>query len=144
MITARQRPLGLIHHDGQPHISPHSNHPLVHRLVFVDYLRGLAALSVAWFHLTNSYNPASLARLSGSYGWLGVEVFFVISGFIIPWSMKPFRITSISSYWQFLARRAIRVEFPYFVSIGLVIGLWYLTSFAPSFRGTAPVWSFQQ
>jgi peptidoglycan/LPS O-acetylase OafA/YrhL len=126
-------------------ILPHaSSDPAVYRLVFVDYLRGLAALSVAWFHVTNGYASASPTRLSGSYGWLGVEVFFVISGFIIPWSMKSFRITSIGSYCRFISRRALRVELPYLVSIGLVIALWFLSSSIPSFRGTAPEWSLEQ
>lgn len=115
-----------------------------HRLVFVDYLRGLAALSVSWFHLTNTYAQGSAVRLSGSYGWLGVEVFFVISGFIIPLSMSAFSTTSMGSYGRFIAKRALRVELPYLVSIGLVIALWYLSSLEPLFRGGEPHWSLEQ
>jgi peptidoglycan/LPS O-acetylase OafA/YrhL len=44
-------------------------------------------LSFAWFHLTNGggLDPAGgWFRTSGKYGWLGVEVFFVVPRFIIP------------------------------------------------------------
>lgn len=56
------------------------------RLGTVDALRCVAGTLVLWFHLThNSRN--SLIRESGSIGWVGVEVFFVVSGFIIPYAM---------------------------------------------------------
>ncbi|MFZ3046680.1 MAG: hypothetical protein WA151_12270, partial [Desulfatirhabdiaceae bacterium] len=58
------------------------------RLTHVDALRGLAALAVCLFHLTR-YKPGFLPEYSilksiCQYGYLGVEIFFVISGFIIP------------------------------------------------------------
>ena len=56
------------------------------RIDTVDSLRGVAVLAVVWFHLTNGNPmlPSSWLRTSGRLGWLGVEVFFVISGFVIP------------------------------------------------------------
>lgn len=117
---------------------------VVGRVVLVDYLRGMAALAVAWFHLTNTYPAASATRRTGTYGWLGVEVFFVISGFIIPWSMSLGHAGGLGAYGRFLARRAIRVEVPYLASIVLVIGLWSLASMVPSFRGEDPTWTLEQ
>lgn len=114
------------------------------RLTLIDYLRGLAALSVCWFHLTNQYAADSPVRISGSYGWLGVEIFFVISGFIIPWSMNGFGIFTLRSYGRFIARRALRVELPYVASIILVVVLWHLAALRPGFAGTAPSWTFEQ
>jgi len=105
------------------------------RLPLVDYLRGLASLAVAWFHLTNTYPQASLVRQSGSYLWAGVEVFFVISGFIIPWSMGA---ATSAGFSQFLSRRLLRIELPYVVSIIAVIVLDYASSLAPAFRGPQP------
>src|SRR5260370_41397871 len=59
------------------------------RVEIVDPLRGLAALAVAWFHFTNGsgFVKTEWLQASGEYGWLGVDVFFVISGFVIPHSM---------------------------------------------------------
>src|SRR3954470_23823868 len=60
------------------------------RIPVLDPLRGIAALAVTWFHFTNGrpgYLPSGLLKSSGSFGWLGVEVFFVISGFVIPYAL---------------------------------------------------------
>ena len=56
------------------------------RLQAVEYTRGVAAFMVMWFHFTYLL-PEGVLRASGLYGYLGVEAFFVISGFIIPYSM---------------------------------------------------------
>lgn len=56
------------------------------KIAIVEVIRGLAALAVAWFHLTGTY-PSGWVRASGSYGWLGVDAFFVISGFVVPYSI---------------------------------------------------------
>ena len=116
-----------------------SRQPLMRgRLETIDALRGLAALSVAWFHMTNTYE-GGLARLSGRYGWLGVEVFFVISGFVIPYSIAT---TYERFSWRdgpgFLLRRMVRLEPPYLVSIALVIVLWEISARAPGFQGGPP------
>ncbi|MHB2169152.1 acyltransferase family protein [Alsobacter sp. R-9] len=106
------------------------------RIEIVDYLRGAAALSVAWFHMTNTYPPGPV-QMSGAYGFLGVEIFFVISGFIVPTSIR----TGYGSYQlrdapSFLGRRLCRLEPPYFVSIGLVVLLGFASAAAPGFAGT--------
>lgn len=114
------------------------------RLPVIEYLRGFAALSVAWFHITNGAEENWL-RLSGSYGWLGVEIFFVISGFVIPLSIaNSFRQYSIRDFPRFMARRLLRLEPPYLVSIVLVIGLWELSALTPEFQGQLPSWSIGQ
>lgn len=57
------------------------------RLVQVDALRGLAALSVVLFHYTTRFyelfEPATRARLQFAHGHYGVNLFFIISGFVI-------------------------------------------------------------
>lgn len=105
------------------------------RIEIVDVLRGLAAVSVTWFHLTNTYEWNWL-RASGSHGWLGVEVFFVISGFVIPYSIaRSARIASAADFGRFMLRRMVRLEPPYIASIALVIALSWASSLAPGFRG---------
>ena len=91
------------------------------RILVVEYLRGLAALGVTWFHLTNTYD-LNWVRQSGSLGWLGVEVFFVISGFIVPYSIAlAYPAYSLRDYPNFCARRILRLEPPFVASIILVI-----------------------
>ena len=51
----------------------------------IDLLRFFAATLVAFFHLT--WLEASTARLDW-FGWIGVEIFFVISGFVIAQSAQ--------------------------------------------------------
>lgn len=112
------------------------------RLYSIDILRGLAALAVAWFHLTNSY-PAGPVRWSGSNGWLGVEAFFVISGFVIPYSLHAADYR-IAQFARFMTRRFIRLEPPYIASILLVIALWSVSAAMPGFRGGPPQYSLAQ
>jgi len=52
----------------------------------IQYLRGIAALMVAIFHLAPQIERMHLPRPPA--GWLmsGVDIFFVISGFIMWWT----------------------------------------------------------
>ena len=71
---------------------------------------------------------------SGKYGWLGVQVFFVISGFVIPYAMHRANYT-ISSYGRFLLKRITRLDPPYLLSIGLIIAYQYALTTRPSYQG---------
>ncbi len=55
------------------------------RIAVIEAIRGLAAISVALFHF--SVQLEGPVRAIFGYGWLGVDVFFVISGFVIPFSL---------------------------------------------------------
>lgn len=114
------------------------------RIDSVEILRGLAALAVAWFHLTNQYD-GSWIKLSGTYGWLGVQVFFVISGFVIPLSIhRGFERFSLSDFPVYMGRRLARLEPPYVVSIAIVIVLWEAVSWAAGYPLGRPDWTYQQ
>lgn len=104
----------------------------------IEGLRGLAALAVTWFHLTNSYSW-DLVRWSGTYGWLGVDCFFVISGFVIPYSLYG-RGYTLRQFPRFLLKRLVRLEPPYLASVALVLVLLFLGSHAPGFKGADPVY----
>jgi len=95
------------------------------RIEVIDALRGLAALSVAWFHISHALGlttPGSLLYLSGSKGWAGVEVFFVISGFVIPFTLMRNKYR-VRNFGRFMLKRFIRLDPPYFVSIVAVLCL---------------------
>src|SRR5258707_3445092 len=108
------------------------------RIETIDLLPGVAALAVCWFHLTNANTIAGVGLLqaSGKYGWLGVEVFFVISGFIIPYALHRggYRLNRFPT---FLLKRIIRLDPPYIVSILLVLLTGYLITLAPHYQGEA-------
>src|SRR5689334_19031444 len=60
----------------------------MHKLQSIQVLRGVAACAVVIHHFCDNDNPASAARL----GAAGVDLFFVISGFImatIAWDREP-------------------------------------------------------
>lgn len=117
------------------------------RVPVIQHLRGVAALAVCFFHFTNG-RPGFLhtddpLRGLGSFGWLGVEAFFVISGFVIPYSLHQ-RSYRLRGSGAFLVRRLKRLEPPYFACIALVVGLQLLSASWPGFRGEAWPWGISQ
>jgi len=98
------------------------------RLTSLDFLRGIASFGVCWFHLCYFTYPTAddnfyhLLRLTGKYGWLGVQVFFVISGFVIPYSLynSGYRLKHFPT---FMLKRVVRLDPPYVVTILLTIFL---------------------
>src|ERR1035438_4700620 len=106
------------------------------RLGTIDCLRSVAALSVAWFHFTVASGILHSGGLyySGLYGWVGVEMFFVISGFIIPYSLYGAGYRN-RDFGLFLIKRIARLDPPYFADILLCIALSYAVTLAPGFRG---------
>jgi len=108
--------------------------------VIVEGLRGLAALAVAWFHFTNAnatFPTFGWLRASGTYGWLGVESFFVISGYIVPYAMLSAGYRR-AAWPTFLAKRLLRLEPVYLVSILLTLALWWVSSRSPGFTRPPP------
>ncbi|MFP5042398.1 acyltransferase family protein [Parasediminibacterium sp. JCM 36343] len=83
----------------------------------LNIIRAIASLAVAIFHLGGKAMPGF------RYGWLGVEMFFVLTGFVICWSL-PIRY-SIKDFPVFFAKRLARVEPPYIVSIAIILALAY-------------------
>jgi len=97
------------------------------RYLFIDALRGIAALMVVLFHaqagrhmLAVSPLLPSTARWVFDHGNTGVCMFFVISGFVIANTLIPREVTPKTA-GLFLLRRSVRLDPPYWVSIVLVV-----------------------
>jgi len=108
------------------------------RLSTLDALRGVASLGVCWFHFTHGnvlFLTDGWIKASGTYGWTGVECFFVISGFIIPYAMQR-ACYHLSDFGRFALKRITRVDPPYLVNIVLVIVLGYISAHVPGYRGS--------
>lgn len=100
------------------------------RFEIIDALRGLAALAVAWFHFSGNF--------PGSFGRRGVEVFFVISGFVIPYSLARGGYRLRKDFPTFLLKRILRLDPPYITTVGLTVALWYASALTPGFAGEWP------
>ena len=93
-----------------------------HRLVEIDALRGVAALSVVLFHMTTRYSdlfhPAVPPSLSFPGGHYGVNLFFIISGFVIFMTLERTRTSS-----DFVVSRFSRLFPAYWAAIALTFTL---------------------
>ena len=97
----------------------------------IDLLRGLAALAVGFFHLSTAFlcvgNPL---RLVFQHGHLGVECFFVISGFIIPYTLWK-KQHQLSHFPRFMLARLLRLHPAYLGSVALMLLTLWLPNFLP-------------
>ena len=93
------------------------------QIPLIDGLRSIAALSVCVFHYvcqTIGINFPDWISATFRFGQYGVYIFFVISGFIIPWSMCQNNY-NLKSLPKFILKRLIRLEPPYLISIILIL-----------------------
>ncbi|MCD9249002.1 acyltransferase [Escherichia coli] len=92
-------------------------------LYSIHYIRGIAALLVVLFHFREELNNVYPFRTLGDSlfinGYVGVDLFFIISGFVIALSTK-----SDPSIKGFLLKRFFRIYPLYFLCMLLVIFLW--------------------
>jgi peptidoglycan/LPS O-acetylase OafA/YrhL len=95
----------------------------------LDGIRGVAILAVVAFHclgsvpLNNGFDRA-LALVAG-LGWMGVDLFFVLSGFLITGIIHDHR-DSLRFYRSFYARRILRTFPAYYVALLLLFGIPFL------------------
>lgn len=100
----------------------------------IDFLRGLAALSVCIFHLANGYlhkgNPIYDIFKEGH---LGVEVFFVITGFLVPYTLyRKQYIPDIKHFGNYMLDRVLRLHPAYLAAVAICILQEYIGSLLPS------------
>lgn len=99
------------------------------RYEILDGLRGVAALIVVAFHLFETYSAGPKFQIL-NHGYLAVDFFFVLSGFVIGYAYDDRwgRMTT----WNFFKRRLVRLQ-P-MVILGTLIGaFWFYFGAAPEF-----------
>jgi peptidoglycan/LPS O-acetylase OafA/YrhL len=97
------------------------------RFPLFDGVRGLAALSVLWFHVTfGGFNtlPSPIRELLGHLD-VGVTIFFVISGFLLyrPFVLSRLTRRPLPRIRSYAARRVLRIVPCYWVAL-TVVALW--------------------
>ena len=102
------------------------------RFEYIDGLRGLAAIMVAIGHLADAAadrHPGILGpgvEALASLGRYGVQIFFVLSGFVIAHSVTGGEY-SFKYLGRFAARRFVRLDLPYWSVIALELVLLWLS-----------------
>ena len=142
--------------------SPFHSPLLKREMPGLDALRGVAVLSVVLYHGLHWWLPPHLSispaarfiSLLAAPGWLGVNLFFVLSGFLITGILLDTR--SRPNYWKsFYTRRVLRILPLYLVVLLIlrfysgvswgyfVLCLFYLANFTPMRFGLGygPLWS---
>lgn len=82
--------------------------------------------------------PLSILPITG-FGWMGVDLFFVLSGFLIGQQvLKPYQMGQKLSISDFYKRRAFRILPSYLV----VLSLYFLAPGWREFPSLSPLWKF--
>lgn len=112
--------------------------PVEHKLAGLDHLRALAITLVLLFHYRLFGHPQWIEP-AGEFGWTGVDLFFVLSGYLI--SSQLFvtiakgRSLSMS---EFYIKRTFRIIPAY----AITVALYFLVPAFKEFDGLAPLWKF--
>jgi peptidoglycan/LPS O-acetylase OafA/YrhL len=108
------------------------------RLPGLDLVR---ALAIAWVML---YHASILWHVPGDawivrFGWMGVDLFFVLSGFLIAGQLlRPWARGSAPNYPRFITRRLLRTVPAYLV----VLGLYFFVPWLRDGVEMQPLWQF--
>jgi peptidoglycan/LPS O-acetylase OafA/YrhL len=92
------------------------------RYEILDGLRGVAAMLVVAFHVFETYSAGPLCQII-NHGYLAVDFFFVLSGFVIGYAYDD-RWDRMST-WNFVKRRLIRLHPMVIFSMMLGLLLFY-------------------
>ncbi len=109
------------------------------RFFGLDTLRALAIAVVMLYHLTIFGElPWRIFPIT-AFGWMGVDLFFVLSGFLIGQQvLRPYLLGQQPSIAGFYKRRAFRILPAYLA----VLSLYFLLPGWREFPTLAPLWKF--
>ncbi len=108
------------------------------RLPGLDLLRAVAIAWVMIYHASN-FDLVSDRPWYVAYGWMGVDLFFALSGYLIAGQLlRPWARGSAPNYPHFFARRFLRTLPAYLV----VVGLYFLFPVLQEWDRILPLWRF--
>jgi len=130
---------------------PASTEPGPGRIPELDGLRGLAILLVLLYHGLSfeaiNRGEAILKLLFGTYGWCGVDLFFVLSGFLITGILLDTK-NGHSYFRNFYLRRILRIFPLYYGTLGVAFFIlpafstWAATIFHSSRQDRLWYWTY--
>jgi len=95
-------------------------------LASLDSLRGIAIILVSGQHFV-------YPRYYMPWGWIGVWLFFTLSGYLITESLLKMKVLSIGQYFgRFYAKRAFRILPAFVVFFTLSVALYFIFRSGPS------------
>jgi peptidoglycan/LPS O-acetylase OafA/YrhL len=111
---------------------------LAHRLPGLDLLRA-AAISWVMIYHASLFNLVSQRSWVVRFGWMGVDLFFVLSGFLIAGQLlRPWARGQAPSLSRFFTRRLLRTLPAYLV----VLALYFLVPVLRDHTDIQPLWRF--
>jgi peptidoglycan/LPS O-acetylase OafA/YrhL len=121
------------------------------RIIEIDGIRGFAILLVISFHYINNQLIEStnflgkiMAKVT-SFGWVGVDLFFVLSGFLIGSVLLNNKI-SINYFSTFYKRRLVRIFPNYVLLITLFLFIiksgYFDKNYFLTGNNVIPIWSY--
>jgi peptidoglycan/LPS O-acetylase OafA/YrhL len=108
------------------------------KLAGLDHLRALAITLVIIFHYRGFGHPAWTEK-TGSFGWTGVDLFFVLSGYLISGPLfRQIAGQGRISIKTFFVKRFFRIIPPYLVTVALYFCIPGFKEYGPP----SPLWKY--
>ncbi len=116
------------------------------RIAELDGLRAIAVLLVLLCHFWPTEGVWRAASSFAEFGWVGVDIFFVLSGFLITGILMNSR-DSVNYYRHFYVRRAFRIfpiYYAFLIGAVLFMAFWHGGAYwkLMQVRWGSPVWFF--
>jgi peptidoglycan/LPS O-acetylase OafA/YrhL len=109
----------------------------------LDGLRGLAILGVVLYHCDYKQLETTRIHPAVQWGWTGVILFFVLSGFLVTANLLAAR-QKPRYFHNFHARRALRIWPVYLLTLAIVYAKsdWFIGPYPLEAIRTAPWWAY--
>ncbi len=112
---------------------------LSHKLHGLDHLRAFAIIYVLLFHYGVLFPHPQWTEIIGKFGWTGVDLFFVLSGYLIASQLfKEIATSNKLLVKEFFIKRFFRI-IPIYL---FVVAIYFLFPFTHEREALAPLWKY--